>query len=191
MGRVWQQAARYGPASSRRTFQTERIVSHGVRYLVDGSLEFLGRMDEQVKIRGYRIEPGEVEAVLAQHPAVREAAVVAPIRADGEKCLIGYALHHTRVGILNLQEIMNQSNLKSDWAAELRRSSGGRSTTTVTAPLYHASRSLREVLLDPRHGCAACGVAYDEGAFQIDSLGCQVVVLQYLIPHAGPRLPRG
>jgi hypothetical protein len=62
---------------------------------------------------------------------------------DRGPCLIGYALHHTRVGILILQEIMNLSNLKSDWAAELRSSSGGRSTTGSTS--YHASRSLREV----------------------------------------------
>ncbi|MGZ8498342.1 MAG: amino acid adenylation domain-containing protein [Candidatus Binatia bacterium] len=47
------------------------------RYLPDGNIEFLGRMDHQVKIRGYRIELGEIEAVLGQHPAIREAAVLA------------------------------------------------------------------------------------------------------------------
>ncbi len=47
-----------------------------MRYLPDGNLEFLGRMDAQVKIRGFRIEPGEVEAVLAEHPNVRSAVVV-------------------------------------------------------------------------------------------------------------------
>ncbi len=47
------------------------------RYLADGDLEYLGRIDHQVKIRGFRIELGEIEAVLAQHPAIREAVVLA------------------------------------------------------------------------------------------------------------------
>ncbi len=47
------------------------------RYRTDGALEYLGRLDHQVKIRGVRVEPGEVQAVLGQHPAVRESVVVA------------------------------------------------------------------------------------------------------------------
>ena len=47
-----------------------------VRYLADGNLEFLGRLDGQVKIRGFRIELGEIESAIEQNPGVREAAVV-------------------------------------------------------------------------------------------------------------------
>jgi natural product biosynthesis luciferase-like monooxygenase protein len=60
------------------------------RYLPDASIEFLGRMDQQIKIRGFRIEPGEVEAVLLKHAAVREAVVVAREESPGDVRLIAY-----------------------------------------------------------------------------------------------------
>jgi len=60
------------------------------RYLPDGNIEFLGRIDHQVKIRGHRIELAEIEAALRQHPAVREAAVVKKDGRAGDKRLVCY-----------------------------------------------------------------------------------------------------
>ena len=60
------------------------------RYRGDGRLELLGRIDHQVKIRGFRVEPGEVEAALDGHPAVRAVAVVGRRDDAGDDCLVAY-----------------------------------------------------------------------------------------------------
>ncbi|ACU60866.1 non-ribosomal peptide synthetase [Chitinophaga pinensis] len=60
------------------------------RWREDGTLEFLGRKDQQVKINGYRIETGEIEAQLAEHPAVGEAVVVARKNGVGKDMLVCY-----------------------------------------------------------------------------------------------------
>jgi amino acid adenylation domain-containing protein len=55
------------------------------RFLPDGEIDFLGRLDRQLKLRGFRIEPAEIEARLAEHPGVREAAVLLEAVAGRER----------------------------------------------------------------------------------------------------------
>ena len=62
------------------------------RYLPDGKLDYLGRLDHQVKIRGFRIEFGEIEMALRQHPSVNESIVAAWDDDAGQKQLVGYVM---------------------------------------------------------------------------------------------------
>ncbi|ODH02992.1 thioester reductase [Nostoc sp. KVJ20] len=68
------------------------------RYLPDGKVEFLGRIDNQVKIRGFRIELGEIEREIAQHPDVREIVVLARQDEAAEKQLTAYIVPHYNSG---------------------------------------------------------------------------------------------
>ncbi|MBE9201697.1 MULTISPECIES: non-ribosomal peptide synthetase [unclassified Nodularia (in: cyanobacteria)] len=76
----------------------ERIYRTGDmgRYLPDGNIEFLGRVDLQLKIRGYRIEAGEIEATLTQHPEIKAAVVVA-IKKQNREYLVAYLVAHSSV----------------------------------------------------------------------------------------------
>ncbi len=64
------------------------------RFLPDGNIQFLGRMDHQVKIRGFRVEPGEVEAAIARHPAIRQVTVTARGKSAGGNHLVAYVVPH-------------------------------------------------------------------------------------------------
>ena len=73
------------------------------RYLPDGNIEFLGRIDHQVKIRGFRIELGEIEAMLGQHPALKQILVMAREDVPGDKRLVAY--------VVATEQVPNQSEL--------------------------------------------------------------------------------
>ena len=76
----------FRPSTQARLYRTGDLA----RFFPDGNIEFLGRIDHQVKIRGFRVELGEIEAVLAQHPAIRVSTVIAREDQPGEKRLVAY-----------------------------------------------------------------------------------------------------
>jgi long-subunit acyl-CoA synthetase (AMP-forming) len=74
------------PRTGERIYRTGDLG----RYLPDGNIEFLGRVDFQIKIRGYRIEVGEIEAALTDHPAVRSAVITAIGEEHSKQQLVAY-----------------------------------------------------------------------------------------------------
>ena len=78
----------FDPTPGARMYDTGDLA----RFRVDGGLDYLGRDDDQISLRGYRIEPGEVQANLAEHPAVAEALVSAQDREDGDRRLVAYVV---------------------------------------------------------------------------------------------------
>ncbi len=80
----------FGAEAGWRLYRT----GDSARYLDDGIIEYIGRMDFQLKVRGFRIEAEEVETVLAGHPVVAESVVVAREESPGEKRLVAYVIYH-------------------------------------------------------------------------------------------------
>jgi surfactin family lipopeptide synthetase A len=76
----------FSPDPEARLYKTGDLV----RYLANGDIEFLGRIDHQIKVRGFRIEMGEIEAVLRQHDAVNETVVVVREDTPGNQRLVAY-----------------------------------------------------------------------------------------------------
>jgi amino acid adenylation domain-containing protein len=93
-------AERFVPGEGERLYRTGDLA----RFLGDGRIEYLGRIDHQVKVRGFRIELQEIEAVLASHPAVREALVI-----PWEQALAAYVVPRGKIDPADLREALRRS----------------------------------------------------------------------------------
>ncbi|KST68530.1 non-ribosomal peptide synthetase [Mastigocoleus testarum] len=80
----------------KKELQAQRLYKTGdlARYLPNGNIEFLGRIDNQVKLRGFRIELGEIEAVLSTHPEIQEVVVTVRTEQVDNKYLVAYIVPH-------------------------------------------------------------------------------------------------
>ncbi|MEH2149874.1 amino acid adenylation domain-containing protein [Nostoc sp.] len=98
-------AGEQGSRGEKRLYKTGDLA----RYLPDGNIEYLGRIDNQVKIRGFRIELGEIETALSQHPHVQASCVIAREDTPGDKRLVAYIVAQPQV-TLTISEL--RSDLK-------------------------------------------------------------------------------
>ncbi|MEH2404597.1 MAG: amino acid adenylation domain-containing protein [Nostoc sp.] len=81
----------FSPNPKSRLYKTGDLA----RYLPDGQIEYLGRIDYQIKLRGFRIELGEIETALLQHPAIKEGVVIVREDTSNENNLVGYIVVET------------------------------------------------------------------------------------------------
>ncbi len=102
----------YSEEAGARLYKTGDLV----RYLPDGQLEFIGRLDSQVKVRGFRIELGEIEAALHEHEEIGEATVIARSETSGEnRSLVAYVVPSNRVETLQDEAAEFEQQHLSHW----------------------------------------------------------------------------
>ncbi|WP_424101445.1 amino acid adenylation domain-containing protein [Moorena producens] len=106
------------------------------RYLGDGNIEFIGRIDHQVKVRGYRIETGEIEATLTQHPSVKQTVVVAREDNSGAQGLVAYIVPEVESSITSNPEL---SNTQINSWQNLFNQQIDEQKSEVTDPLFNIS----------------------------------------------------
>ncbi|NQZ12771.1 MAG: non-ribosomal peptide synthetase, partial [Algicola sp.] len=110
----------YDPANelgSKRLYKTGDLV----RWLPDGELAFLGRLDHQVKIHGFRIELGEIETALAAHESVKDVVVTAADAPSGDKRLVAYVVGDRVMGALDDDPTAAELEAQQSFSAQLRQ----------------------------------------------------------------------
>ncbi|BCL39535.1 non-ribosomal peptide synthetase [Nostoc sp. MS1] len=123
----------FSDESGARLYKTGDLA----RYLSDGRIEYLGRIDNQVKIRGFRIELGEIEDVLTQHPLVQESVVTART-VNGDQQLVAYLVPALKNQVLPEELAQWQSEYVSDWQ-RLYEQAYGQPQLSIDDPTFNIS----------------------------------------------------
>jgi amino acid adenylation domain-containing protein len=108
--RAYRTHGTYRNNGTARIDRTDAVYKTGdlARWLSDGNMQFLGRMDYQVKVRGYRIELGEIESKLLEHPEVKEAVVTEIEETADDKYLCGYVVSETELEAEHLRDFLGK-----------------------------------------------------------------------------------
>ncbi len=134
------------------------------RYLPDGTIECLGRIDHGVKIRGFRVELGEIEAVLGQHPAVQEVAIAAREDSPGDRRLVAYV-------VPRLKEAISVSELRSFLKEKLPEYMIPSAFVTLDSmPLTINGKVDRQALPIPENFRPELAVAYESPQTQVERI---------------------
>ncbi|MGE5275910.1 MAG: amino acid adenylation domain-containing protein, partial [Acidobacteriota bacterium] len=150
-----------------------------VRYRPDGTIEFLGRMDDQMKVRGFRVEPGEVEAALRQYPSVREAVVALREFGPGDRRLVAYVVADAsgsrNVSLLRsflvekLPDFMIPSSFV--WLDSIPLTPNGKVDRSALPPPGHERPSLEKTIVAPRNELESRLVAIWERVLDVRPVG--------------------
>ncbi|MEO8069884.1 MAG: amino acid adenylation domain-containing protein, partial [Acidobacteriota bacterium] len=168
-------ADRVGNGAGGRLYRTGDLG----RRLPDGSIDFLGRLDQQVKIRGYRIELGEIESRLTDITAVEHAAAVVREAANGDRQLVAYvqprAGHAPTAGTLGaaLALVLPDFMLPSRFVfmAALPRSANGKVDRSALPEVSRDRPDLQQAYVAPRTPLEAWLVAVWADELQLDRVG--------------------
>ena len=178
-----------------------------VRYRSDGTLEFLGRMDNQVKIRGFRIETGEVETAISKYPGVQQAVVIAREDARGDKRLVAYVVANPTApspedlraflsatlpeymvpsALVALDELPRTPNGKLDRNSLPRPDfEGSRKQKTFVAPTSQQERDLARICAEVLH---LERVSLDDNLFELGADSIHVFQISARAGNAGVHL---
>jgi amino acid adenylation domain-containing protein len=128
---------RFGPSAGDRLYKTGDLA----RYLHNGDVEFLGRVDRQVKIRGFRVEVGEIEAALVRHPLILDARVIPTEDSSGQTRLVVYVVPE---GISDERRTNNSEQHRA--AGEDRADKESTSSTASVSEIEAAKRVSAAIL---------------------------------------------